>query len=91
MIPIGELCLFNLGGGTERPFLVVSHKGEDHRGDLFLDFEADSGSEWVRHNVFTKPWEQHRTLWVKAAKEGSGTGEIHRRAAQTKPLFARAR
>lgn len=77
---VGEILLFNVGEGTLRPFLVVVAADDAYSGELFLDHVLDKRAEWVIRNVFTTPWEQHRTLWVKGVTMGLGVGQIRFRA-----------
>jgi len=76
---VGKVLLFNVGSDLLRPFLVVAIAEDGTAsGELFLDYLQDRRVEWVQKHCFTAPWEQHRTIWVKSAKEGLAMGEVRK-------------
>lgn len=77
---IGEIVQFKIEDDRVRPLLVVSGANTLVSGELFLDWEQDTGAVWVRDNQFYAPHQGQRTAWVQNVSEGPGVGQWLRRS-----------
>lgn len=77
MVQIGEIVQLRISEKIVRPLLVVntSVDGTAIFGEVFLDWELDGSSEWVKANLFYQPHPDLRNFWVKAARQGNKIGE----------------
>jgi hypothetical protein len=72
---VGAFVLFCINESPEvwRPMLVVSTRGAEISGELFLDFELDKGSAWARR-LFYMLDKDSRAQWVSRAAAGRRLG-----------------
>lgn len=76
VVQVGQIVLLRISPSTHRPLLVhtINHDGTI-AGELFLNWEEDMKTAWVREHCFYPPDSEHRSLAVKRARRGTSVGE----------------
>ena len=76
IVKVGQVVLFRIDKAEWRPLLVVK-TGADGvvSGELFLDWEEDRHSEWVRKHMFFGPHQERRSVEIRGVVKGPEVGQ----------------
>lgn len=73
---VGHTVLYRISKFVQRPLLVHTEEADGTvAGELFVNHEKDWPAEGLLQICFFPPDRERRTVYVKAAKAGTGIGE----------------